>query len=240
MTLNVYRHRVRLITDQMIVRAICLGIDVDQITELRDIYTYTGDKDFFKRYVRWDDSRLALRFSEGDHTGTHCGQLFQRLESRNLHKLVFSEKAKHLGSPEVVDRLLSIGKSENRRLRADLESEIAEVLRKAFGVEVDPYQVIVHGFDVKSVRTTSRNDEAKISVSTVKGVRTFEDESTLFASINEQYADGFIEVYAPVRWNSRAMRRKYRRELYEPIASILRNVTSEAILRLQGGQNEIA
>lgn len=221
MTLNVYRHRVRLITDQMIVRAICLGIDVDQIDELKRIYTYTGQPEFFENYVKWDDARLMIRFSEGAHANSACGKLFQRLEARRLHKLVFSEKAKDIGSSQIADKLLAAGKPENAPLRKQLEANLAPIVANYFKCECDPNLVILHGFDVKSVRTTSRNDEAGIIVARANQKRPFEEESTLFASINEQYADGFIEVYAPVTWESRSQRQKARRELHDPIRKAL-------------------
>lgn len=236
MTLNVYRHRVRLITDQMIVRAICLGIDVDQIAELREIYSYTGDPAFFDRYVLWDDARLFIRFSEGNHANSACGQLFQRLESRTLHKLVFSEKARSFENSEVAAQLLAVGKPENAILRSAIEQSLAPIIRDYFKCVCDPQTVILHGFDVKSVRTTSRNDEAGIMVNGSNGPRLFEDESTLFASINDQYADGFIEVYAPVSWESRAQRQRARRELKEPIRAALIAGVPVAQEQSQGGK----
>ena len=55
LTTNVYRHRVRLITDQMIIRAITLGIEDDQLADLREIYTFDNSSTFFDRYA--DDGR---------------------------------------------------------------------------------------------------------------------------------------------------------------------------------------
>lgn len=236
MTLNVYRHRVRLITDQMIVRAISLGIDVDHIDELRDIYTYTGDGEFFDRYVLWDDARLSIRFSEGKHADTACGQLIRRLESRTLHKLVFSEKAKTFGNSHVAKQLLAIGKPENVELRRSIEASLAHIIAKHLNCQCNPHFVILHGFDVKSVRTSSRNDEAGIIVAGTNENRPFDEESTLFASINEQYADGFIEVYAPVSWDSRAQRQRARRELKESIRAALIDGIPVAQDQSQGGK----
>ena len=46
LTAQVYSHRVRLITDQMVVRAISLGIEEDGIPELKTLYTYDGREEF--------------------------------------------------------------------------------------------------------------------------------------------------------------------------------------------------
>ncbi|MEZ6056108.1 MAG: HD domain-containing protein [Planctomycetaceae bacterium] len=220
MTLNVYRHRVRIISDQMIVRAICLGIDVDQIEELRTLYSYTGDPAFFDNYVNWDDARLAIRFSEGDHKKSACGEMLSRLEARQLHKLVFTARARDF-EPEVAETLLAISKPASANLRKILEQGISEIIGDYFKKVSNANYIIVHGFDVKSVKTSSRNDEAGIMISGGNGPRPFEEESTLFASINEQYADGFVEVYAPIEWDSRAQRQKARRELKHTIHDAL-------------------
>lgn len=44
LTAQVYSHRVRLITDQMVVRAITLGIEEDKIENLRSLYSYDGKR----------------------------------------------------------------------------------------------------------------------------------------------------------------------------------------------------
>lgn len=64
MTTQVIKHRIRLITDQMLLRAICLGIERDQIDELRDIYSFDGSYSFITRYSQWGDARLLQRFAD--------------------------------------------------------------------------------------------------------------------------------------------------------------------------------
>ena len=46
MTTQVYRHKIRLITDSMIIRAIELGITEDKIDYLRQLYTFDGSREF--------------------------------------------------------------------------------------------------------------------------------------------------------------------------------------------------
>jgi len=63
-TTQVYRHKIRLITDQMLIRAICLGIDYDNIEELCKLYSYDGSSDFIDNYINWDDARFLLYFTD--------------------------------------------------------------------------------------------------------------------------------------------------------------------------------
>jgi hypothetical protein len=81
-------------------------------------------------------------------------------------------------------------------------------------------------FDIKSVRTTSRNDESGIPIATRGAPRFFQDESALFASINESYTEGFVEVYAaaPLTWADRTQRSKWLTSLKAPIRESIESI----------------
>jgi uncharacterized protein len=67
MTTQVYRHKIRLITDQMIERGIRLGIKKDGIKWLKHLYSYDGSKQYLEEYLQWNDERLLNRLlDEGD------------------------------------------------------------------------------------------------------------------------------------------------------------------------------
>lgn len=223
MTTNVYRHRVRLVTDQMIVRAIVLGIEEDQLAELRKVYQFDNSAEFFRQYTTWNDARLLLTFDDRARPGTSCGRLFDRLQLRRLNKRVFSERVREF-DPQIGATLLAIGTKANQPLRREIEDALAEILKSYVQAEVDALEVILHGFDVKSVRTTSRNDEASMLVRRLSEPRPFEQESGLFASINEGYTDGFVEVYAPVSWADRTQRTKLIKALKKPIREVIESI----------------
>jgi HD superfamily phosphohydrolase len=88
-TNQVYRHRVRLITDQMLLRAITLGIDVDQIDELHCLYNYDGTPEFVREYVSWDDAKFLTTFSDSKFAGKYCHNLLNRLNERRLSKRIY-------------------------------------------------------------------------------------------------------------------------------------------------------
>ncbi|MCX6633486.1 MAG: hypothetical protein NT090_00090 [Acidobacteria bacterium] len=89
LTAQVYCHRVRLITDQMILRAIKLGIEEDQIQDLHDLYRYDGSDAFVRNYTQWDDSRFLLTFGASALKDTYCHEIVERLRTRRLLKVVF-------------------------------------------------------------------------------------------------------------------------------------------------------
>jgi hypothetical protein len=82
MTGNVYRHRVRLITDQMIARAVSLGIEVDGLADLCQLYEFDNTSSFFERYASWDDARFLLDFGS------------KAPRKNNLSKLVLRQRRK--------------------------------------------------------------------------------------------------------------------------------------------------
>ena len=57
MTQQVYAHRVRTVTDLMIVRGLELAIE-DGVSEVERLYKYDGSKKFLQRYLLYDDVRL--------------------------------------------------------------------------------------------------------------------------------------------------------------------------------------
>lgn len=238
-TNQVYRHRVRLITDQMLIRAITLGIDVDQIEELNKIYTYDGTPDFVREYLAWDDSKFLVTFVDDKFKGKYCHNLLNRLSERRLLKRIYNKPIKEL--PEKCrDALLNISKPENRKERAELEEKLWEVICKTVQEKSscklmcnqnDPHLLIIHSYTIKSVRTQSRNDEASIPVDrTPKEPSTFEEESALFNSINEELSQPFVDIYAPVTYDTSVDKKKLKKLLDDLISE---NIT----YFFEGGNN---
>ena len=203
---QVYRHRVRLITDQMLIRAITLGIDHDLIEPLQNLYTYREDPEYTDDYLHWDDATFMVTLTDKKFQGKDCHDILCRLKNRNLFKLVFKRPTKEL--PETCrESLAGISKPENKALRSRLEIYLWEPLCKLVSDKCQGTMtcskdktsfLIVHNYKIKSVREMSRNDEASIPVYRAPSpTSTFEAESTLFQSINERLNQSFVEIYAP-------------------------------------------
>jgi len=226
LTTNVYRHRVRLITDQMLTRAIMLGIEEDGILELKHLYRFDNSDAFFKNYCRWDDAHFFCFFCQDKFRKMFCHRLLDRLLKRNLLKQVFSERILSF-APRVREALLGLSKPENRKMRDGVEAALAQTLSTRLGTKIDKRFVIVNAFDIKSVRTTSRNDEGSVMVATDPEPRAFEEESDLFRSINESNTTAFVEVYAPVEWSDHAERDRLRKRVNKPILDVIKAVSKE-------------
>jgi HD superfamily phosphohydrolase len=222
MTTNVYRHRVRVITDQMIGRAIRLGIDADRVSELDRLYHFDNTEGFVRNYQQWDDSRFLETFCP-QHVappGAQSGELLQRLRSRRLLKQVYSDRFEDCDA-RIRESLKELSKPTSDTLRDKIESEVAAYLGVQLGTQVAANFVIAHAFGVKSVRESALNDEAEILVKRGDKPRYFSEESKLFASINAAFADHFVEVYAPVAWPTRGGRDSLRESWRIPIRDII-------------------
>jgi len=216
MTTNVYRHRVRLITDQMIVRAITLGVETDQIAELRKLFTYRANGDFVDNYLQWDDARFMVKFCL-EQQQTACGRMLEALRSRRLHKCIFRAKIAEF-SDDARENVKGLSELKARDMRKLVESELAKVVRgrEKFSAGRGGFcddSFIVHSYTIKSVRESSRDDEAGMMVAGLGNPKPFEEESILFRSINEKMDEAFCELYVPVEWESATERKRERESL---------------------------
>lgn len=227
LTTQVYRHKIRLITDAMIRRALELGIVDDQIGWLRQLYTYNGSPEYVSEYVAWTDERLINTILHGETPNGYAKLLFQNLADRQLHKRLATYKLNEFADPLVREALSEFKAGELRKL----EAEIAKYLG------VDHNLVIVNIFSIKSVREQARNSEAAIIVLTAEGPQNFEQISTLFKSIDEAIQDRLIEVYAPVRYKDEKTKRRlqaqYKAEIKDMI-TLLAKTKAEAAGELPG------
>jgi uncharacterized protein len=153
---QVYGHRIRQITDAMIVRGLELAIEAND--DLHAAYTYDGSSEHLERYLALDDARVA-------DIVLHCSderarELYQRLRDRRLYKQLAMLK---LDTNEVSNALTLkafINLTPTSPLRTKLEAVIAEHLK------LEPWQIIVQHQSVSNpvyrVPGTIRADEIYI------------------------------------------------------------------------------
>lgn len=204
MTWQVYRHRIRLISDEMIIRGIELGIKRDEDQTLTELYTFDKSKTgkFLNNYKKWWDDRL-FNYLVFESKKGYAHDFFKRLYYRQLFKRVFEVKLKELkeliASAEIAILLQGITKRENKFKREKLEYEIARVLGRILGRKVRSEDVIINSYQVKSVKEVSRDGEreGEIIIMDKDKKKSFLRESTVFNSIDESMKEVRVEVYAP-------------------------------------------
>jgi len=198
MTTQVYRHRIRLITDQMIERAISLGIEEDKIGWLRALYHYDGTNEFVREYVTWGDDRLMTEVLH-HQKGSLIKEVFDRLQERRLFKCILDVNINDFPEPSTRNFVFA----GSKEFYKPLEQRVA----KEFGF--NPHYVIAYGVNFPPATKT----ESQVPVLHKQTKPTlFNDESALFKSADQKIREQHFHVYAPVDsvGDDRQKRKKFR------------------------------
>jgi uncharacterized protein len=196
MTTQVYRHRIRLITDNMIQRAIFLGIEEDKIGWLRALYSYDGTDEFVQEYLQWNDERLMNEVLH--QKGSLVKDLFDRLRERRLFKCIFDVDQNDFPDPSTRNFVFAGSK--------DFYKPLEEQVAKQFGFERN--HVIAYGVTFDSATKT----ESQVPVLHRTKTTLFDDESALFKSVDQKIREQHFHVYAPVEYSGdeKQKKKKYR------------------------------
>jgi HD superfamily phosphohydrolase len=223
MTRQVYRHKVRILSDSMIVRGLELGIEKDDIPFLPDLFKFREDADYLTNYLKFYDDKILNDILFSGKRG-YAFEIFNRLYQRRLFKRVFSEKLNRIPiAPLVRDQLININKNE--KLRKNIEERISQLDI----LKCDKNYVIVNSFKFKSVKEMSKDDnEGKLIIKTKDDtVAEFQDESMVFNSISESLNEVYFEVYAPVEFETALEKEKKLNEFKIKIMEILEELKDQ-------------
>lgn len=144
MTQQVYRHRVRSISDAMIVRGIKLAIR-DGNEELKQIYQYDGTSEFIKKYTEYHDERLIDILKKCKEEKAR--NIFERLYKRKLFKMIGEIPLKDVDDAVAKRRLLQMDNEQ----KLQWERKIAEHI----SIEVD--YVIVEKLQIQNPNYGNRS-----------------------------------------------------------------------------------
>lgn len=220
MTANVYRHKVRLITDQMITRAITRGIDEDENKTLYKLYAFDNSEGFVQNYAKWDDARFMLTFCV-DAPDTLCGKLLERLRTRRLLKRVYRARSPDLPA-ECREAIGRLKERRNDAWRGRVQEAIAKELGAIARRSIDAGEVIIHRYELPSVRKSVQNNEGFFQVQDDDGnVETFDRASLLFRSIEDAGGEEWVEVYAPADWASAKEKKRITSEAQKAIQRVI-------------------
>jgi hypothetical protein len=207
-TQNVYRHKGRLITDEMITRAIALGIRVDKIPAMEKLYGFNNSAAFYKNYIQWQDARFLTEFSGKKARKGKCKQILDRLMARRLFKRVFSVDLDRFPVEIKAELSRYTETPENLGMRIRIERGVADVLSSDSGMgKVDPDLVIFKCVRSKPICDLALNDGV-VLVNDKARLTPIEECSRFLRAVSKNGAGGGVdvEVYAPVDWKDHAKR----------------------------------
>lgn len=211
MSVQVYFHKIRLITDEMIERGIVLGIEEDKISWLKDLYAFDGSNEHLKEYLEWHDEKLILEVLSNRTPKGFAKQIFTRLRNRELLKCIFSASEKEFDT--VAPEIRRVVFTEPERIRVPLEKLVA-----------DTYKYEKHLVIVKIVKfKPATHTESEIMVLQPAQPTPFHQASTLFSSVDEAIKEQRIEIYAPASYEERDKKKQLRdfhNQIFEMIVSL--------------------
>ncbi|MBI4216012.1 MAG: HD domain-containing protein [Chloroflexi bacterium] len=221
MNLQVYRHRVRLITDAMLVRAVEIAFRDDQ-GDIKKLYTFSADSGFIDNYMKWDDYSLIRALLDSSSQKTR--QYAERLVERRLLKVVYSRYIKEFRDELKRNRIA-------RLVRPDLgnvEQRIAEALSRKLDKVIDPEFIIL---DIRSFSNPTFRPpgvklvEGDIIVEMQDGTRknAINYPNTIYGTVKEPEQE-MVNVYMPVDGMSREQRKSFISAVENDISQILEGV----------------
>lgn len=212
MTTQVYRHKIRLITDEMIGRAIALGIEYDNIGWLRQLYSYDGTEAYLDEYLEWDDNRVFSKLVSAETADGYAKDLFRRLRERRLLKCIFDVDPNDFEDPTIRSFVFA----ESKHFYAPLEKAVAE----RFGFDANLVIAYMIRFD-SATRT-----ESEIPVVHPMKTTVFHDESALFQSVDQKIREQHFHIYAPATYKDERDKKKQLREYKNGILDLITEIAN--------------
>lgn len=190
MTMQVYRHKVRCITDAMIEEAINKAVEEGN-DAVKGIYEYDGSDEWLNKYMLWHDELLLQEFSQDDRYPV-SQEYFKMLRERRLFKRIFECRIDEIESSVTKDRFSQ--PSSNADFYADIRQQVAEAIgeQKEF--------VLVKHIGIKD--PTFRSPGHKLTpeavmVSTQKGLKKLNEIPYLLINQNtSQSSIEYVHIYA--------------------------------------------
>ncbi len=193
MTVQVYGHRVRAITDAMIIRGIELAMK-DGDHQIKTLYEYDRSNRYLQNYLRWWDGKVV------DHM-LHCDcdnarQIFERLFERKLLKRIHRTgiNAREMEDINLRDKFLNMPPTGCHTFERNIS--------KASGLDCEPDHVILNIITIKNPTYRSpagRISEDEIQVKLERGTTIYlkEIDWSVMNLANVEEKQQYVEVYAP-------------------------------------------
>lgn len=191
MNVQVYQHRVRRITDAMLVRGIEFALN-EGLEEIEKIYKFREDDEYLNNFIKFDDEgifRSIIAQSNG-----WAGKFFERLRRRHIFKEVFQVEINAENFDDSV--LLNNASNPSENQIKSINEKLADFLK------IPPEMVIV---DIQNISNpTFKQQQVAIDTSEIMVInklgkrRNFTAVSTIFRNPSIEPKKEIIYIYAPL------------------------------------------
>ena len=189
---QVYHHRVRSISDAMIIRGIELAIR-EKNQDLEQLYRYDGTPQFIENYMEYHDERLIDILKRCPQEKAR--NIFERLYDRRLFKMIGELSLKDVD--DAIDRLQLLQMNDEQK--RNQEERIAKHLK------IDPDDVIVNKLLIRNPNYGSQSysfDPDAIMIfdekqGNLKELSRYKTELILVSPPSNEADLATVQVYAP-------------------------------------------
>jgi len=191
MNVQVYQHRLRRITDAMLVRGIEFSVN-ERIDEIEKIYKFKDNNNYFNNFIKFDDEAIVnsiIKQSNG-----WAGKFFERLKRRQIFKEIFQIEI----CVENFDDSVLLNNASNPS-----ENQIKNINEKvAAFLKISSEMVII---DIQNISNpTFKQQEVAINTSEIMVInklgkrKSFTAVSSIFHNPSIEPKKQFIYIYAPL------------------------------------------
>lgn len=219
MNVQVYQHRVRRITDAMLVKGIEFAIE-EGVEEIVNIYDVKDTPEFLSNFISFDDETLVkiiLWESKG-----WAKDYFERIANRKLFKEVFEIEIndKNFDDDVLLDSFQSLSKTQENAM----SEKIGDIL------DIPPEHVIIdrHSTSNPTYRLYGKIDISNIMVKDIgtKSRSQFPSVSKIFSNASIEPQKEMLYIYAPLdkiitQETSQEFKINKKQELLEEIKEVL-------------------
>ena len=191
MNVQVYQHRIRRITDAMLVRGVEFALE-ECIEDVENVYKFNNDSDYLSNFIRYDDTTLVHAIVS--KSNGWAKKYFESIINRKLFKEIFNVE---INKENFDDGILLM----NARNPSD--SQIEEIRSRVANVLKVPRELVI--LDRKSTSNPTFKDyRVKIAVEDImvktrRGKRkTFADVSDIFRNPSVDPEKQMLYIYAPL------------------------------------------
>jgi len=191
MNVQVYQHRIRRITDAMLVRGVEFALE-EGVEDVENIYRFDNDSEYLSNFIRYDDNALA-RAVVSKSNGL-AKKYFESIINRKLFKEIFNIEINDKTFDDGI--LLMNARNPSDDQMEQICDRVAEILKV-------PKELVI--LDRKSTSNPTFKDyRVRIAVEDIM-VKTRLDQRKLFADVSEIFSNPSVDpekemlyIYAPL------------------------------------------
>ncbi len=220
MNVQVYQHRIRRITDAMLVRGVEFALE-ERIEDVENVYKFNNDSDYLSNFIRYDDTTLAHAIVS--KSNGWAKKYFRNIINRKLFKEIFNIEINEGNFDDGI--LLMNARNPSDDQMEQICGRVAEILKV-------PRELVI--LDRKSTSNPTFKDyRVKIAVEDIM-VKTRLGKRKPFAYVSEIFSNPSVDpekemlyIYAPL--DSMAIRKERQDFIRDNRENIMEIIKEELI-----------